>query len=137
MDQDDEEGEDEKEADVVEVEVEVAEEIDFQSERVSKPVRDVRKRVDATRILTTEDFQLIGTSLSLSLSPSVTPPRNVLSFNLIYLISLTIIPCLFLCITSINFFLMPCPAMPCPAHQITIITRPSIHPILSRITLFP
>lgn len=71
MDQDDEEGEDEKEADVVEVEVEVAEEIDFQSERVSKPVRDVRKRVDATRILTTEDFQLIGTSLSLSLHLSL------------------------------------------------------------------
>jgi hypothetical protein len=66
MDQDDEEGEDEKEADLVEVEV--AEETDLQSERVSKPARDVRKRVDATRILTTEDFQLIGTSLSLHLS---------------------------------------------------------------------
>ena len=66
MDQDDEEGEDEKEADVVEIEV--AEEVDLQSERVSKPVRDVRKRVDATRILTTEDFQLIGTSLFLLLS---------------------------------------------------------------------
>ena len=66
MDQEDKEGEDDKEADVVEVEV--TEEIDLQSERVSKPVRDVRKRVDATRILTTEDFQLIGTSLFLLLS---------------------------------------------------------------------
>jgi hypothetical protein len=66
MDQDDEEGEDENEAEVVEVEV--AEETDLQSERVSKPARDVRKRVDATRILTTEDFQLIGTSLYLHLS---------------------------------------------------------------------
>ena len=31
-------------------------------QEVTKPVRDIRKRADATRILTTEDFQLIGTS---------------------------------------------------------------------------
>ena len=29
-------------------------------QEVTKPVRDIRKRADATRILTTEDFQLIG-----------------------------------------------------------------------------
>ena len=59
MDQDDEEEvSEEEEAAAVAVPVDE----DVQSEYVSKPSRDVRKRVDATRILTTEDFQLIGTT---------------------------------------------------------------------------
>ena len=67
MDQDDEEDVADEEEGAVAVAVPVDE--DVQSEYVSKPSRDVRKRVDATRILTTEDFQLIGTSLFLHLSP--------------------------------------------------------------------
>ena len=59
MDQDDEEEVSEEEV-AAAVAVPVNE--DVQSEYVSKPSRDVRKRVDATRILTTEDFQLIGTT---------------------------------------------------------------------------
>ena len=59
MDQDDEEEVSEEEV-AAAVAVPVNE--DVQSEYVSKPSRDVRKRVDATRILTTEDFLLIGTT---------------------------------------------------------------------------
>ena len=51
-------------------------------QEVSKPVRDIRKRADATRILTTEDFQLIGAFLpSFCSLVFVSPfPPNLLSF---------------------------------------------------------
>ena len=68
MDEDDVGGETTEEVDVVEAEVAVGE--DLQREHASKPSRDIRKRVDATRILTTEDFQLIGTTRVLQLGSS-------------------------------------------------------------------
>ena len=69
MDQDDEEEAAEEGGAAAVAAAAVPMEEDVQGAYVSKPSRDVRKRVDATRILTTEDFQLIGTTHILHLAP--------------------------------------------------------------------
>ena len=76
-DEDEDEGnEDGKEAGVMEVEVAVEE--DLQREQISKPPRDVRKRVDATRILTTEDFKLIGTTYAIKFAAGFIPIHSLI-----------------------------------------------------------
>ena len=57
---------------------------DVQGAYVSKPSRDVRKRVDATRILTTEDFQLIGTTHLPQLAPPSASLIQNYHFNISY-----------------------------------------------------
>lgn len=57
MDEEEEEGERDEE-------VEEEEEDEAAEQPAAKPQRDIRHRPDATRILTTEDFQLIGDSLT-------------------------------------------------------------------------